>query len=110
MCDGRDQDCDSSLDENPNVSWYRDQDLDGWTAPGGSTLACTDPDGATGGWLASATTPTDCNDGNAALNHDDDDNDLWDKLGRRSRELAEREFELTLCGSKFEQILLDVAR
>ncbi|PWN04898.1 glycosyltransferase WbuB [Nocardioides silvaticus] len=39
-----------------------------------------------------------------------DDSDLWDKLGRRARELAEREFELTLCGSKFEEILLRVAR
>jgi len=39
-----------------------------------------------------------------------DDNDLWDKLGRRARELAEREFELTLCATKFEEILLRVAR
>lgn len=39
-----------------------------------------------------------------------DDADLWDKLGRRARELAEREFELSLCGSKFEEILLRVAR
>jgi len=38
-----------------------------------------------------------------------DDNDLWDKLGRRARELAEREFELSLCASRFEQILLRVA-
>ncbi len=37
------------------------------------------------------------------------DNDLWDKLGRRARELAEREFELTLCATKFEEILLRVA-
>jgi colanic acid biosynthesis glycosyl transferase WcaI len=39
-----------------------------------------------------------------------DDNDMWDKLGRRARELAEREFELTLCATKFEEILLSVAR
>ena len=38
------------------------------------------------------------------------DNDLWDKLGRRSRELAEREFELSLCASKFEEILRRVTR
>jgi colanic acid biosynthesis glycosyl transferase WcaI len=38
-----------------------------------------------------------------------DDNDLWDKLGRRSRELAEREFELGLCASRFEEILERVA-
>ena len=39
-----------------------------------------------------------------------DDNDMWDKLGRRARELAEREFELGLCAGRFEEILLDVAR
>lgn len=39
-----------------------------------------------------------------------DDNDMWDKLGRRARELAEREFELTLCAGRFEEILLRVAR
>ncbi len=38
------------------------------------------------------------------------DNDLWDKLGRRARELAEREFELADCATKFEEILLRVAR
>ncbi|MDZ5620033.1 glycosyltransferase family 4 protein [Nocardioides bizhenqiangii] len=39
-----------------------------------------------------------------------DDNDMWDKLGRRARELAEREFQLTLCASKFEEILVGVSR
>ena len=39
-----------------------------------------------------------------------DDDDMWDKLGRRARELAEREFELSLCATKFEEILLRVAR
>lgn len=39
-----------------------------------------------------------------------EDADLWDKLGRRSRELAEREFELSLCARKFEEILVRVAR
>lgn len=39
-----------------------------------------------------------------------DDADLWDKLGRRSRELAEREFELSLCATKFEEILVSVSR
>ncbi|MEZ0579731.1 glycosyltransferase family 4 protein [Nocardioides sp. MH1] len=33
-----------------------------------------------------------------------------EKLGQRSRELAEREFELSLCGARFEEILLRVAR
>ncbi len=39
-----------------------------------------------------------------------DDNDMWDKLGRRARELAEREFELGLCATKFEEILHRVTR
>jgi len=39
-----------------------------------------------------------------------DDNHMWDKLGRRARELAEREFELSLCAGRFEEILLDVSR
>ena len=37
------------------------------------------------------------------------DEEEWAKLGQRSRELAEREFELSLCGAKFEEILLRVA-
>lgn len=39
-----------------------------------------------------------------------DDSERWDKLGRRARELAEREFELTDCATKFEEILLRVSR
>jgi colanic acid biosynthesis glycosyl transferase WcaI len=38
------------------------------------------------------------------------DNDMWDKLSRRSRELAEREFELSLCATRFEEILVGVTR
>ena len=38
------------------------------------------------------------------------DNDMWDKLGRRARELAEREFELTQCATRFEEILVRVSR
>ncbi|WP_183098427.1 glycosyltransferase family 4 protein [Nocardioides pelophilus] len=38
------------------------------------------------------------------------DEEKREKLGRRARELAEREFELTLCATRFEEILLDVAR
>ncbi|KAA1427462.1 glycosyltransferase family 4 protein [Nocardioides antri] len=38
------------------------------------------------------------------------DADEWEKLGRRSRELAEREFELTHCATRFEQILRGAAR
>ncbi|RHW29160.1 glycosyltransferase WbuB [Nocardioides immobilis] len=39
-----------------------------------------------------------------------DDSDMWEKLGRRARELAEREFDLNGCATKFEEILLSVAR
>jgi glycosyltransferase involved in cell wall biosynthesis len=38
------------------------------------------------------------------------DHDAWDKLGRRARDLAEREFDLEKCGGEFERILLGVAR
>ncbi|WP_246384136.1 glycosyltransferase family 4 protein [Nocardioides stalactiti] len=37
------------------------------------------------------------------------DDEEREKLGRRARELAEREFELTLCATKFEEILERVA-
>lgn len=39
-----------------------------------------------------------------------DDSDMWEKLGRRARELAEREFDLNGCATKFEEILLSVNR
>jgi glycosyltransferase involved in cell wall biosynthesis len=39
-----------------------------------------------------------------------DDADAWDKLGRRARDLAEREFDLENCGGDFERILLGAAR
>ena len=38
------------------------------------------------------------------------DADEWDKIGRRSRDLAEREFELSQCATRFEQILSSAAR
>jgi glycosyltransferase involved in cell wall biosynthesis len=38
------------------------------------------------------------------------DNEEWDKLGRRARDLAEREFDLAHCSMEFELQLLRAAR
>ncbi len=55
-CDGLDNDCNGSIDDNPVDigTWYLDQDLDGFGA-GDPVLACEGPDGR-------VTTPGDCND------------------------------------------------
>ncbi|MCO4746809.1 MAG: hypothetical protein KC912_18580, partial [Proteobacteria bacterium] len=60
VCDGYDQDCSGTADEDPDITWYQDADGDGYT--GTSTqLACQDPDDTGTEWLGSATT-TDCQD------------------------------------------------
>jgi len=61
ICDNVDQDCDGTVDEDPQVTWYRDEDLDGFTHPTTTQVACGDPDGAAGGWLAAAN-GSDCDD------------------------------------------------
>lgn len=38
-----------------------------------------------------------------------EDHDEWDKLGRRARDLAEREFDLEHCGAAFERLLVRAA-
>jgi len=45
VCDGADQDCDSSLDENPDLLWFADADGDGVGALSSTTSACTQPAG-----------------------------------------------------------------
>ncbi|MCO4746806.1 MAG: hypothetical protein KC912_18565 [Proteobacteria bacterium] len=75
VCDGYDQDCDTNLDEDPNLLFYRDGDGDGWSVTAGAQTTCTDPDGSGIGWVSTLSNPVDCDDGNAALNHDDADND-----------------------------------
>jgi hypothetical protein len=57
LCDGVDQDCDSSIDEDPAVAptWYLDADEDGFGGDLQVTVACAQPDG----WEA---TDEDCDD------------------------------------------------
>jgi hypothetical protein len=75
-CGGGDQDCDGSIDENPDQTFYRDVDGDGFGVVADTLVACSAPSGY-------AVLPGDCNDtlarinpGNADVcNLDDDDCD-----------------------------------
>jgi hypothetical protein len=58
-CDGADNDCDGSTDENPNIAWYADADGDGFGDAGKLQMACAKPNGY-------VTDRTDCDD-NPAL-------------------------------------------
>lgn len=77
VCDGEDNDCDSSFDEPSAVdapTWYHDGDVDGYGDPGDSQKACSQPVG----YIANN---TDCDDGDSARRPghaelcDDKDND-----------------------------------
>ena len=59
-CDGLDQDCDGSTDEQAvdGSPWYADFDGDGWGDPYSSTVSCTAPSGY-------AADPLDCDDTSA---------------------------------------------
>ncbi len=62
VCDGVDNDCDGSVDEDSAIdasTWYTDADGDGFGNSAFSTLACSAPSG----WVADN---TDCHDGSAA--------------------------------------------
>lgn len=54
-CGSGDQDCDGDIDEEPELTFYRDIDGDGFGIPGDTVMAC----GAPGGY---ALLDTDCND------------------------------------------------
>jgi predicted outer membrane repeat protein len=54
-CDGRDQDCDGTIDEGLAVTYYRDSDVDGFGNPNDSMYVCARPNG----YVADG---TDCDD------------------------------------------------
>lgn len=60
-CNGIDDDCDGQIDENVMITYYQDEDGDGYGNNEATILACNQPEGytATGG---------DCNDNNPAIN------------------------------------------
>ena len=45
LCDGKDNDCDGSTDENMGAVWYVDNDGDGFGSDTGSIINCTQPAG-----------------------------------------------------------------
>jgi len=67
VCDEVDNDCDSSVDEGVQTTFYDDDDSDGYGDPASSTLACTAPSGT-------VADNTDCDD------TDDDINPAADEI------------------------------
>ncbi len=59
-CDGVDNNCDGSVDEDLNQTFYQDGDGDGYGDPGSSVEDCAAPEGY-------VTDSTDCDDTNAAI-------------------------------------------
>ncbi|HEX6846813.1 MAG TPA: MopE-related protein [Chitinophagaceae bacterium] len=60
LCDGKDNDCDTQIDEGVTTTFYRDQDGDGFGNPAVTQQACLAP----AGYVANN---TDCNDNNANI-------------------------------------------
>lgn len=60
-CNGRDDNCDGTIDEGVQSLWYLDRDGDGYGTNAATTLACTLP----AGYAAQA---GDCNDGQVGIN------------------------------------------
>ena len=61
LCDGKDNDCDGTIDEGVKTTYYRDADNDGYGDPNVTTQSCTQPSGY-------VLDNTDCND-NAFIAH-----------------------------------------
>jgi hypothetical protein len=61
VCNGIDDDCDLSVDEGVQTTFYADTDNDGYGNPSVTQLACTAPSG----YVAN---DSDCNDGNMNIN------------------------------------------
>ncbi|WP_426748872.1 MopE-related protein [Myxococcus faecalis] len=59
-CDGVDNNCNGSVDEGVQSTWYRDADGDGYGHASSTTQACSKPSG----YVSNA---TDCNDGSASI-------------------------------------------
>ena len=60
-CNDLDDNCDGSIDEGLEQTWYADTDEDGFGDPGATTLSCHTPPGT-------ATNGDDCNDADSAVN------------------------------------------
>jgi hypothetical protein len=60
VCDGKDNNCNGSIDEGVLTTYYRDADGDGYGNPLLTTQACSQPTGY-------VTNGSDCNDNNAAV-------------------------------------------
>jgi hypothetical protein len=61
ICNGRDDDCDGAVDEDPDLVWFLDGDGDGFGASGSSSFVDCDP-----GVDAYATNEADCDDDDGA--------------------------------------------
>jgi hypothetical protein len=68
ICNGEDDDCDGSIDENASdaLSWYPDDDGDGYGDPATSTLSCEQPSGYVPEDRASGEN-ADCDDGDDGI-------------------------------------------